>query len=744
MQPGHRIEHYVVIEKIGQGGQAAVWSAYDERLKRTVAIKTINLSSFDAGDSASGTAPAGASAMTNPDRFREEAQIIAALEHPNILPIYAFGQEGDTLYIVMRYMAAGSLKDLLKKQPLDPAAVVQLTEPLASALDLAHQNQIIHRDLKSANVLLDAHQHPYLADFGLSMTIGDKSSLAGVGTLAYMSPEQMLGDPLDHRSDLYAFGILLFELLTGHVPTVEGQSWNLQQAMANTPLPVPGDMPRAVADVLIKATALEPADRYKSAAEIVADLRAALSSESVEAAPGGPVITDPALLAFMEARELFNQAQERWADGAGRFRLDVGDFKYIDSFYNAPENWDLQLDAIARRLMLRAALEHGYSLDYWWTQLEDIADRRAVTLQALTSDLASARLRAIERLSAIEDSDPPAIPIRVADVISVEPDAAVRRAGVALLEQRASPSITWREVAYNEFLDGVLADLAAHDPDPAVAEAAARTCARLHSSVAVLQLARQASEGDKGALNALTYVRDELPALPPGVPTAIRQRVFMALSRRQLFADPLGLVGRYAGGVLGFGIGLGTIVYAMYNDTGLFAAQRLLNALAVGALFGLLAGAGLLAATEPAARLRAWTRPARIVLSWVLGTLLMGLTFAVFQRLFYQVLPDAGWVLMVAFVFVAGFAIASGLTRRPSIRSLAGAASVLIAVYLVSWQIGFFQNGRDPVIFLAELQDDVSLVLSAWLAITTGALTFLPEWIRSARRANRRLSEIAG
>src|SRR5438067_2924813 len=103
MEPGYRIEHYVVIEKIGQGGQAAVWSAYDERLRRTVAIKTIDLTSFNAGDSASGTAPAGVSSLTNPDRFREEAQIIAALEHPNILPIYAFGQEGDTLYIVMRY-----------------------------------------------------------------------------------------------------------------------------------------------------------------------------------------------------------------------------------------------------------------------------------------------------------------------------------------------------------------------------------------------------------------------------------------------------------------------------------------------------------------------------------------------------------------------------------------------------------------------------------------------------------------
>jgi Protein kinase domain len=743
MEPGHRIENYVVIEKIGQGGQAAVWSAYDERLRRTVAIKTIDLGSFNAGDSASGTAPAGVSSLTNPDRFREEAQIIAALEHPNILPIYAFGQEGETLYIVMRYMAAGSLKDLLRKQPLDLATVVQLMEPLASALDLAHQNQIIHRDLKSANVLLDAHQHPYLADFGLSMTVGDKNSMAGVGTLAYMSPEQMLGDPLDHRSDLYSFGILLYELLTGHLPIAEGQSWNLQQAINNLPLPVPDDMPPAVTSVLTRATALQPGDRYNSAAEIVADLRGALAGARTEPKPEVPVITDPAILALMEAQELFNRAQERWSDGAGRFRLEAGDFKYIDSFYGAPENWAIVLDGIARRLMLRAALEHGHNLDYWWAQLEDLADRRAVTLQALTSDLGPARLRAMERLTTIDDSDPPAIPIRVANVIHEEPDAAVRRAGVALLEQRASPATAWRETAFSEYIDGAVAELAAHDPNPAVAEAAARACARLHSSLAVLQLARQAASGDDGALHALTYVRDELPALPGGVPAAVRQRVFLALSRRQFFADPLGLVGRYAGGVLGFGFGLGVIVFALFNDSGLFIAQRILNGLAVGALFGLLAGAGLLAATEPAARLRAWTRPARIVLSWILGTLLIAFTFAVFRRLFYGNDPEAQWVLIVSFVFVAGFAISSGLTRRPSIRSLAGAASVLVAVYLVSWQYGFFQNGRDPVIFFSDIEDDLSLGLAVWISITTGVLTFLPEWIRAIRRANQRLSAMS-
>src|SRR5258708_17053164 len=312
MEPGYRIEHYMIIEKIGQGGQAAVWSAYDERLKRTVAIKTIGLSQFLEGASVTGgtgTAPAGASSLTNPDRFREEAEIIAALEHPNILPVYAFGQEDNWLYIVMRYMASGSLKDLLKREPINAQRVVGLMEPLAGALDLAHQNQIIHRDIKSANILLDAQLHPYLADFGLSMSKSSQPSEAGVGTLAYMSPEQMVGDPIDHRSDLYAFGILIYELLTGKLPTLDDQPWNVRQTMNAAPLPVPEFIPERVADVLRRATALSPDDRYSSATENIAALHEALTdgvarAEMTDFAP--PLeITDPTTLALMEANELF-------------------------------------------------------------------------------------------------------------------------------------------------------------------------------------------------------------------------------------------------------------------------------------------------------------------------------------------------------------------------------------------------------------------------------------------------------
>ncbi len=737
MEPGRRIEHYVVIEKIGQGGQAAVWSAYDERLKRTVAIKTIGLSQFEAGNSTT----EGASAFTTPDRFREEAQIIAALEHPNILPVYAFGQEEDWLYIVMRYMAAGSLKDLLKHEPISPERALTLMEPLAGALDLAHQSKIIHRDLKSANVLLDAHLHPYLADFGLSMTIGDKNSVAGVGTLAYMSPEQMMGDPLDHRSDLYSFGILLFELLTCQLPNVNGQPWNLQQVMAAAPLPIPESMPPTIAEVLRKATALEAKDRYQTATEMIDALRDAVQPAGKTQVNQPAPVTDPAMLAVIEAHDLFDKALERWSDGAGRFRLEAGDFKYIDSFFSAPEDWNIYLNDDARRLMLRAALEHGYNVDTWWSQLDNLADRRAVTLQTLTSDLAPARLRAIERLTAIEDSEPPAIPIRVANVIDVEPDPAVRIAGITLLEDRATPSKGWRPTAYSEFIDGVLARLAAEDSDPQVAEAAARACARIRSTLAVSRLAERAKKGEARAVQALTSVRDEVPALPSSVSPDLRLRVFAALSWRQFFTNPLSLIARYASASLGFAVALGAIVYYAFNDAnGLLAAQRLGNAMAVGALYGLLGGLGTFAATELAGRLRAWNRLGRIALGLVVGAVFTLGAFIVFHNNFYFNTPassDVQWLLAESAVLIAGFAISSAFTRRASIRSAAGAIGVLIAVFYISLQVATY-----PLILsFTDMPDDVVLYLSIFMALAIGLLTFLPEWIGMFRRFTAKLPQ---
>src|SRR5687767_273161 len=199
MDVGVEFNQYRVIEHIGRGGMADVWSARDKRLNRTVAIKTI------VRDMSQDTEPV--------QLFEREAQTIAQLEHPHILPIYDFGDFEAQLYIVMRYVTGGSLEDLLTGGPMPTADVLRHSKAIAGALDYAHSVNVIHLDLKPSNILMDSNQSPYLADFGLATVLGPEGRAAnpGYGTLLYMAPEQLTASSLDHRADIYSFAILVFQ-----------------------------------------------------------------------------------------------------------------------------------------------------------------------------------------------------------------------------------------------------------------------------------------------------------------------------------------------------------------------------------------------------------------------------------------------------------------------------------------------------------------------------------------------------
>jgi len=196
--------------ELGRGGMATVYHAYDPSFERDVAIKVLP-----------------AAFLHDPQfrtRFEREAKMIALLEHPAIVPVYDFGEQDEQPYIVMRYMAGGSLADHLMKGavPLDETA--RIIARLAPALDAAHARGIIHRDLKPGNVLFDQYGNAFLSDFGIArLTQSAATTITGeaiVGTPAYMSPEQVQGTKaIDGRADIYAMGVLIYQMLTGQAPT---------------------------------------------------------------------------------------------------------------------------------------------------------------------------------------------------------------------------------------------------------------------------------------------------------------------------------------------------------------------------------------------------------------------------------------------------------------------------------------------------------------------------------------------
>jgi len=198
---------YQIVERIGRGGMAAVYRAYQPSLDRQVAIKVMTPQFLEE--------PAAL------ERFRREARAIAKLNHPNILQVYDFGQDGDYLYIVSQLIEGGTLHQRLG-QPVDLRFAVHIMKQLANALDYAHEHGIVHRDVKPRNVLMDRGDSAILSDFGIVKLTEGGAGLTGtglvVGTPDYMSPEQVMNEPLDGRSDLYSLAVVLYEMVTGILP----------------------------------------------------------------------------------------------------------------------------------------------------------------------------------------------------------------------------------------------------------------------------------------------------------------------------------------------------------------------------------------------------------------------------------------------------------------------------------------------------------------------------------------------
>lgn len=262
---------YIIIQALDSGGMADVYLANDTRLGRHVAVKAPREDLFD---------------NTMQARFDREARAAAGLEHEAIVPIYDFGEQDGRPYMVMRYMTGGTLAGRLAAGPMSPAEALSVLRRVGAALDHAHAHGIIHRDVKSANILFDDKDDAYVADFGIAWLAADATEKTALrltaigqihGTFAYISPEQATGlRELDGRSDVYSLGVALFEMLTGGVP-YKAES-GVQQAVLHVSAPIPQirerrpELPATIQTVIESVLAKQPEDRYASCAALVADL----------------------------------------------------------------------------------------------------------------------------------------------------------------------------------------------------------------------------------------------------------------------------------------------------------------------------------------------------------------------------------------------------------------------------------------------------------------------------------------
>lgn len=305
---GTTLGNYHIRRVLGAGGMAAVYFAIQDETEKTVALKVLT--------------PRLAEIDTFRQRFEWEARLTAQFNHPNIVPVYDFGAVEDTLFIAMRYLEGGSLHDrfVLEGMVGLQETLGYLTQ-LASALDYAHRQGVIHRDLKLANVLLDTDRNALLSDFGIARLLESSLHLTDSGSVLgsphYMSPEQNEGKPLDSRSDLYSLAVMVYLMISGQFPFHADTAVAIALQHVTKPPPPPSsvnpELPAALDAVLLKGLAKAPADRFSTATEFCAAFSRALGTYDTRTMLRLAQLQQPAAQVFDPAPSLVGPAADHLA-----------------------------------------------------------------------------------------------------------------------------------------------------------------------------------------------------------------------------------------------------------------------------------------------------------------------------------------------------------------------------------------------------------------------------------------------
>ncbi|MCP4358800.1 MAG: CHASE2 domain-containing protein [Chloroflexi bacterium] len=556
LERGYQLGEYTLLENIGRGGEGVVWSAWHGRRQQIVALKIIS------------NAPSEP-AMTNyvSYEFERQVHLLASLEHPHILPLYEFGSTNDLYYFVMRYNATGSLANRLLAGPQSLFQTLQIASQIVSALDYLHTKVIIHRDLKPNNILLDSQDRAALSDFGLAKQLTEDTLPfhTGRGTGPYAPYEQHISLGMSSQSDIFSLGIVVYEMLTGHLPW-DGDSYlAIQQKQENIELPDLHDsdpnLPAALTLALRQLTAFNWRHRPQTAVKALHLLIEACQSELEPlqtAALSQPTPRlDDARLAAQDAHYLLHLFLAGGYTDQEIFPARLTHLALIDTICSQPGPYQLTLTETERRFMLRGALVHGYHVDAWWQQVNSPQARLQVCETVIQVEEETAVSRALIQLN--QDSATATLPLasqtqeKILDLLINETGYSLREQALNLLARSLSPASHWQEIGLTAQADTQLALLALRDDRFSVQ--AAQLIGQIHSQTAMQTILFSPLSKNEGQLLAvLATIRQTAGSLPSNVPRRLRFKLLVAQLQNQLVEDREGL--SLVRTLIGLGVGI--------------------------------------------------------------------------------------------------------------------------------------------------------------------------------------------
>jgi len=314
---GHVVSHYRVIEHLGEGGVGVVYRGWDERLERDVALKFL--------------LPRARETADRRERLAREAKMLSRLDHPAIATVYDIDADGDRQFLVMEFVRGVTLSERLAGGPLPEAEALPIAMQMAEALAAAHEQGVVHRDLKPANVMVTVRGHVKVLDFGLAACFEAEPTSASrdrtrtvelVGTVPYMAPEQLFGQPIDLRTDVFSFGAVLYEMVTGFAPFSGRVSTAIADAILHQ-APVPPRRARpglstGLEAVILRCLEKRASDRYPSAREVAADLRRLAEGDELQISRRAPAVRQrtpgaPQVASDPVAREAYAMGRRQWS-----------------------------------------------------------------------------------------------------------------------------------------------------------------------------------------------------------------------------------------------------------------------------------------------------------------------------------------------------------------------------------------------------------------------------------------------